>query len=281
LAVTYLQESFGLKISRACGLVSLWRSSLYYNCRDSSADERLRQRLKELSEQRRRFGCLRLHVLLKREGLVINHKRTERIYREERLSLKLRKRRKRAGGIRIQLPRAERLNQRWSMDFIHESLWTGRKFRALTIVDDYSKECPRIEVDSSLTGARVSRVLDQLSELRGLPETITVDNGPEFSGQILDEWAYRKGVKLNFIEPGKPTQNAYIESFNGKFRDECLNENWFSSMEEARDIIEMWRQDYNEVRPHSSLGNLTPKEFAEKQTTNMETLTLQPVQSLG
>lgn len=190
----------------------------------------------------------------------------------------LREHLKRASGLRIQSPRAERLNQRWSMDFIHESPWTGHKFRALTIVDDYSKECPLIEVDSSLTGARVSRVPDQLSERRGLPETITVDNGPEFSGKVLDEWAYHNGVKLNFIEPGKPTQNAYIESFNGKFRVGCLNENWFSSMAEARDIIEAWRQDYNEVRPHSSLGNLTPKEFAEKQTTNKETLTLQTAQ---
>lgn len=149
------------------------------------------------------------------------------------------------------------------MDFVTDSIVTGRRFRALTIVDDFSRECPRIEVDTSLGGRRVACVLDQLAEARGLPEVITIDNGPEFDGKVLDEWAYRCGVKLNFIRLGKPIENAYVESFNGRLRDECLNTNWFLSLKHAREIIEDWRRDYNEVRPHSSLKGFTPKEYAE------------------
>jgi putative transposase len=148
------------------------------------------------------------------------------------------------------------------MDFVSDSIVTGRRFRALTIVDDYSRECPAIEVDTSLGGARVVSVLERLSETRGLPEAITIDNGPEFTGKVLDEWAYRKGVKLNFIRPRKPIENAYAESFNGRLRDECLNTNWFLNLKHARNIIEDWRKDYNQVRPHSSLKNLTPMEYA-------------------
>ncbi len=223
-----------------------------------------------MAEIRRRFGCPRLHVLLKREGLVVNHKRTERIYQEERLSLRLRKRKKRSSGMRIILPKATKTNERWSMDFIHDSLSNGRKFRALTVVDVFSKECPVIEVDTSLSGERVARVLERLSEWRNLPEVITVDNGPEFAGKALDAWAYGRGVKLHFIEPGKPVQNAFAESFNGRFRDECLNEHWFLNLEEAKIRIENWRVDYNEVRPHSSLGNLTPEAYANQFKTKQE-----------
>lgn len=203
--------------------------------------------------------------MLKREGLVVNHKRTERIYREEGLILrKRRKCRKRGSLLRIEMPVAAKPNQRWSMDLMSDSLSTGRRFRVLTIVDDYSRECPAMEVDTSINGVRVVRTLERLAQMRGLPKVITVDNGPEFAGQALDEWAYQKGVTLNFIEPGKPVENAYIESFNGKFRDECLNENWFMSLFQAREIVETWRMDYNQERPHSSLGNLTPQEFAQK-----------------
>lgn len=160
------------------------------------------------------------------------------------------------------LPTPQRTNERWSMDFVTDNIVTGRRFRALTIVDDYTRECPAIEVDTSLGGRRVVSVLDRLGEIRGLPETITIDNGPEFAGKVLDEWAYRRGVKLSFIRPGKPIENAYIESFNGRFRDECLNTNWFISLKHARYVIEEWRKDYNEVRPHSSLKGFTPKEYA-------------------
>lgn len=202
--------------------------------------------------------------MLKREGLVVNHKRTERIYRDEKLSLRLKKRKRRPAAARMVLPQPERPNQRWSMDFVHDALWSGRKFRALTIVDDYTRESPAIEVDTSIGGRRVCRVLDRLAESRGLPEVIVMDNGPEFIGKALDKWAYDKGVKLHFIQPGKPTQNAYVESFNGKFRDECLNDNWFTTMHQAKVIIETWRKDYNETRPHSSLNDLTPIEFMQK-----------------
>jgi len=208
--------------------------------------------------------------LLNREGLVVNHKRTERIYKQEGLSLRRQKRKKVASGLRVELPRPERVNQRWSMDFVSDSLNDGRRFRALTVVDDYSRECPVIEVDTSLGGRRVAETLSRLAEVRGLPEVITVDNGPEFAGKALDEWAYRRGVKLNFITPGKPVENAYIESFNGRLRDECLNGNWFPTLKDARQIIEAWRIDYNEVRPHSSLGNLTPSEFVRKAASSMK-----------
>jgi putative transposase len=262
-------ESFGLSIRRACNLVDLWRATYSYQ-RKSADDQAVRLRLKEVAEQRRRFGCHRLHVILKREGLVINHKRTERIYREEGLSLRLKKRKKTA-MIRVKLPEPERVNQRWSMDFVSDSLCTGRRFRVLAILDDFSRECLIIEVDTSIGGTRVVSVLERLAELRGLPEVITVDNGPEFAGKLLDEWAYRRGVKLNFIRPGKPVENAYAESFIGRLRDECLNENWFLTLEHARRIIEKWRIDYNTARPHSSLGNLTPEEFIRQETEKFST----------
>jgi putative transposase len=242
-------QSFGLSTRRACNLVDLWRASFSYQ-RKTADDEAIRLRLKELAEQRRRFGCHRLHVILKREGLVINHKRTERIYREEGLSLRLKKRKKKVAMIRVRLPEPESINQRWSMDFVSDSLCTGRRYRAFNIVDDFSRECLAIEADTSIGGARVVNVLERLPELRGLPEVITLDNGPEFTGKALDEWAYRTGVKLNFIRLGKPVENAYIESFNGKLRDECLNQNWFVTLKDVREATEGWRIDYNEFRPH-------------------------------
>ena len=194
---------------------------------------------------------------------MINHKRTERIYREEGLALRRKRRRKGAAGTRLIMPSPHKPNERWSMDFVTDSIVTGRRFRALAIIDDYSRECPAIEVDTSLGGARVVNVLDRLAELRGLPEVITMDNGTEFAGRYLDEWAFRKGVKLNFIRPGKPIENAFAESFNGRLRDECLNTNWFMNLKHAREVIEDWRKDYNEVRPHSSLNHRTPVEYAE------------------
>lgn len=249
---------------RACSLIGISRNTLRYRSRRKMRDETLRKRMRELSERRRRFGSPRIHVLLKREGLVVNHKRTERIYAEEGLSLRVRKRKKRTAMARVELPSPERPNQRWSMDFVQDQLADGRRFRTLTIVDSFTRECPALEVDTSIGGKRVARVLDRLAFLRGLPEAITIDNGPEFTSNALDEWAYRNNVKLDFIRPGKPVENAYIESFNGKFRDECLNDNWFLSLDDAREIIEAWRIDYNRQRPHSSLDNLTPMEYVEK-----------------
>ncbi len=177
--------------------------------------------------------------------------------------MRKRKRKKTAAINRIILPVAEKPNQRWSMDFVTDSTVTGRRFRALTIVDDYSRECPVIEIDTSLGGRRVVQVLERPAEIRGLPEVMTIDNGPEFTGKVLDECAYRKGVKLNFIRPGKPIENTYIESFNGRLRDECLYENWFLNISHAKEVIETRRIDYNEGSPHTSLSGMTPSEYAK------------------
>lgn len=255
-----VRERFGLSWRRACRLVGLWRSTWQYQAH-RPAEGALRDRLRELAEQRRRFGAPRLYVLLRREGWVVNHKRVERLYRAEGLALRRKRHRKRAAGVRVTLPPPTRPNERWAMDFLHDRLATTRSFRVLTMVDEYSRESPAMVADTSLPGARVVEVLERLAETHGLPQTITIDNGPEFAGSAVDAWAYRRGIQLHFIDPGKPVQNAYAESFNGRFRDECLNEHWFPTLDEARRLIEAWRQDYNTVRPHSSLGNLTPAEF--------------------
>ena len=255
-------EGLGLSERRACLLSGVSPSAYRYEAKRGNDDE-LRTRMRELAGERKRFGSPRLHIMLKREGLVVNHKRTERIYREEGLGLRRKRRRKGTAGARVIIPAPERPNQKWSMDFVSDSAVTGRRFRALTIVDDYSRECPAIEVDTSLGVVRVVGVLERLAETRWLPEVNSVDNGPEFAGKALDEWVYRRGVKLNFIRPGKPVENAFAESFNGRVRDECLNTNWFMSIKHVREVIESWRRDYNEVRPHSSLKGRSPKEYAE------------------
>lgn len=255
-----IREAHGLSERRACGLVGMQRSSCRYAGRRLELSG-LRERLRELAQERRRFGYRRLTVLLRREGWTVNPKRVYRMYREEGLGVRRRKR-KRIGAVERQpLAITTRANERWSMDFISDALSEGRKFRSLNIVDDFSRECLSAEVDTSIPGARVVRVLERLREQRGLPQILVTDNGPEFAGRAVDVWAYERGVKLRFIEPGKPVQNAFIESFNGKMRDECLNEHWFGTLGEARQTIEAWRRDYNEVRPHSSLGNRTPQEF--------------------
>ena len=234
--------------------------------------------MRELAEQKPGWGCPIIHKVLRREGLVRNHKRAERIYREEKLSIRRRKRKKRAGHLRIEMPEPSRTNERWSMDFMSDQLWRSRRFRLFAIVDDYSRECLALLADTSISGERVTRVLNVLAATRGLPQYIRSDNGPEFTGQALDEWAYRNKVKLDFITPGKPTQNAFIESFNSTFRRECSTQNWFVSLEEARRLIESWRIEYNQVRPHSSLGGQTPAEFGRM---NSQELNLAVVQKTG
>jgi putative transposase len=211
--------------------------------------------------QRRRFGSPRLTVMLRREGFKVNHKRVERIYAEEGLQIKKRKKRRETAALRVVIPTPTKPNKRWSMDFVSDALADGRRFRCLTIVDDFSRESPQIFVERSIPGHRVAQILDGLGGARGLPDTIVCDNGPEFAGSALDWWAHERGVKISFIRPGKPVENAFIESFNGKFRDECLNENWFTSLRDAQEKIEAWRRDYNRNRPHSSLGNKSPEEF--------------------
>lgn len=245
-------------------MVGASRTIFHYKPKSNELNEKLKIRLKELADKHRRYGHHRLYILLRREGIMVNHKRTERIYKQEGLMLQMRRRKKLASVTRIELPKPTKPNQHWAMDFMQAALWNGRRFKAFPIVDVFSKECPVIEVDTSLTGQRVVWVLERLAESRGIPQAITVDNGPEFISKVLDEWAYRHGVKLDFIRPGKPVENAYVESFNGKFRDECLNQNYFLNLSEAKETIENWRIKYNTFRPHSSLNDLTPQEFLNR-----------------
>lgn len=199
----------------------------------------------------------------------MNHKKFQRIYREQKLSIKLRKRSKLRTQPRAPMAQPRAANERWSMDFVSDQFGpSGRRFRVLTVIDEFTRECVALYADVSIPGLRVSRVLDEIGRL---PKSIVIDNGSEFTGRAMDAWAFEKKISLDFINPGKPNENAFIESFNGKFRNECLNENWFVSLEDARRTIEDWRVDYNENRPHSSLGGLTPKEFAE-QTTRKDSL---------
>lgn len=224
----------------------------------------MRERICEIAAEKRRYGYRRIQVLLRREGWTVNRKRTYRLYREAGLAVRRRKRKRIGPFERHPLPTPHAVNLSWSMDFIADGLTGGRRLRCLVIVDDYNRECLVAEVDTSITGKRVAAVLERLADPRGLPQSITVDHGPEFEGQALDAWAYQRDVRLSFIRPGKPVENAYVESFNGRFRDECLNEHWFVSLNHARQIIENWRIEYNTERPHSSLGDLPPEEFVKK-----------------
>ncbi len=235
-----------------------WR----YRRHGRSDNRELLARLQAHAAVRPRYGYRRLHTLISREGLVANHKRVHRVYREAGLQVRRRRRKRITRGERIPLPLPSGPRQRWSMDFMADTLADGRSFRTLNIVDDFTRECVAIEVDRSLPGARVVRVLERIAATVGLPRILVSDNGPEFAGRTLDTWAYRQGVARRFIRPGKPIENAYVESFNGTFRDECLNEHWFLSVAEARQIIEAWRIDYNTVRPHRSLRQQTPAAFA-------------------
>ena len=262
-------ELFSLRAHRTCGLVQLGRASWYYRSRakDQSA---LVMRLKELAAVRVGYGYRRLTVLLRREGWQVNAKRIYRHYRREGLMVRTKGRKKRASQVRVPLDKATQMNQRWGMDFIMDRLEDGRYFRVLTLVDQFSRECLCLAADFSLSGKKVAEALEEVGEDRPLPQSITVDNGSEFSSRALDAWAYSRGVKLDFIRPGKPVENGYIESFNGRLRDECLNTELFHTLPEAREKLEAWRQDYNTERPHGALADLAPTEFAKTmgKTTN-------------
>jgi len=261
--VTHLCAAFAMSERRACRLVGLNRSTQQYRVR-RGPDDALRVRLRELAALKPRFGYLRLHDALRKEGWKDNRKRVYRVYRLEGLSVRRRSRKRLRSEPRIAPAMPTKINERWSMDFVHDELVTERKFRTLNIVDDFSREAIAIEVDFSLPGERVVRVLESLASTRGLPAAITVDNGPEFTSRALDTWAHLRGVKLVFSRPGKPVDNAFVESFNGRFRDECLSTQYFRSLQEARILIEAWRTEYNTVRPHSSLGGLSPEEFKQQ-----------------
>jgi len=252
--------AFKVSERHACRLIRLGRTTQRYRHRrdDQMA---LRIRLKELATARPRYGYLRLHILLLREGWRINKKRVYRLYRLEGLELRHKKPKKRISTLRVVPPQAKVPNECWSMDFISDCLHDGRRFRALTIVDNVSRVSPAIEVGRSLSGRRVVEVLEGLALSQELPKVIQVDNGPEFTSKALDEWAHRCKIKLQFSRPGKPTDNPFIESFNGRLRQECLDQSWFISIEDAQKKIEDWRIDYNENRPHRSLENQSPRVF--------------------
>jgi len=259
-AVARLVEQRGLSQVRACRLVGLNRSSMNYRPRRPD-DSALRQRLRELAAERRRFGYRRLGWLLEREGHVLNRKKLYRLYREEKLMVRRRRGRKRALGTRAPMTLPGAINQRWSLDFVADALSDGRRFRILCVVDDFSRECLATVVDTSLGGVRVVRELDRLTAERALPRMVVSDNGTELTSCAVLRWATGR-LEWHYIEPGKPVQNAFVESFNSRLRDECLNEHVFLTLGEARETIEAWRYDYNHLRPHSSLGALTPTEFA-------------------
>jgi putative transposase len=261
--ISYARSSYPMSERRACRLFRLSRCANRHKTIRVD-DPAVIARIKELAEERRRWGYRQLHRLLTREGIKMNQKKFRRIYREQKLSLKIRKGKKIRSQPRAPIEPPSGPNERWSMDFMSDQLGpSGRRFRVLTVVDDFTRECVVLYADFSIQGVTVAKVLDGLERA---PKTFNIDNGSEFTGRAMDQWAFDRGIKLDFIRPGKPNENAFIESFNGKFRNECLSEHWFVSLEDVRKTIEEWRIDYNENRPHSSLGGLTPKEFADKTT---------------
>lgn len=259
--VAFTMEKFGISERRACELNGMDRSSYRYEPRDDNRNADLRAKLTELARQQPRWGYRRLGVLLERAGQKVNPKRLLRIYQEAGLGVRRRERKRLQRG-RSAMPPLTHPNQEWALDFVSDALANGRAIRALTVLDAFTKESPAIEVDTSIAAQRVTRVLDAVIEERGAPEGIRIDNGSEFTSRCFIAWAEQRGIRLTYIQPGKPIQNSFIESFNGRFRDECLNANWFENLADARRKIEAWRQDYNEHRPHSALAYRTPAEFA-------------------
>ncbi|WP_156139588.1 IS3 family transposase [Sphingomonas sp. 35-24ZXX] len=260
-AVAHLQACHGMSERRACRVIDADRKSVRYrSTRDD--DTALREKLRGLANQRRRFGYRRLHILLRREGVMINRKKTQRLYKEEGLAVRRRRSRKRAVGTRAPAPVLALANQRWSLDFVHDQMASGRRFRVLNVVDDVTKECLAAVPDTSISGHRVVRELTQLIAQRGKPGMIVSDNGTELTSNAVLAWCGQSGVEWHYIAPGKPMQNGYVESFNGRMRDELLNETLFMSLAHARVEIAAWVEDYNRERPHSSLGYATPAAFA-------------------
>jgi len=240
------------------------RSGLVYKPVRKILDAPLTKRIQNIAQTRVRYGYQRIHVLLRREGWLVNHKRVHRLYKLAGLNLRAKRpRRRKAAADRLDRPVLTAPTQSWSMDFVSDALFDGRRFRSLTVVDNFSRECLAIVVGQSLRGEDVVATLERLRQERGTPRRIQADNGPEFISVVLDKWAYDHGVTIDFSRPGKPTDNPFIESFNGSFRDECLNAHWFLSLDDARQKIESWRCDYNHFRPHSSIGNAAPAQFAE------------------
>ncbi len=256
----------GYSERRACRLIGVDRTAFQYRARRPD-DAGVRERLRELANERRRFGYRRLAVMLKRDGRRMNLKKVYRLYKEERLTVRKRGGRKRALGTRAPMTMPQDANQRWSIDFVQDALDDGRRFRILNVVDDFTRECLASVLDTSLSGVRVVRELDRLCSVHGRPAMIVSDNGTELTSHAVLRWVEETGIEWHYIAPGKPVQNAFVESFNGRLRDECLNEHVFRSLAQARGIVEAWRIDYNTVRPHSSLGGLAPSVFANRPST--------------
>ena len=269
--VTDLIESYRVSVRRSCEILPIARSAYYYQS-SRNPDVALRNRIQEIAKTRVRYGYLRIHTLLKREGWHVNHKKVHRIYCEEGLNLRAKRPRRRVSAAhRLERPVLSSTDQCWSMDFVADELFNGRRLRLLTIVDNFSRECLAIDVNHRLNGDDVVSVLAQLCDLhKRVPRRIQVDNGSEFISKALDKWAYENEVTLDFSRPGKPTDNAFIESFNGSLRDECLNTHWFLSLDDAKQKIETWRVDYNTYRPHSSLDNLCPSEFVQQHQNSQK-----------
>jgi putative transposase len=255
---------------RACRLVGLSRDSYRNPPVVDEATQQLSAKIVEIAQVRRRFGYRRIHDLLRPEFPGVNHKRVYRLYSQAQLAVRKRKKVRRAASERVPLTVATRVNEVWSMDFVSDSLANGRRIKCLTVADDFSHECVDIAVDYGISGQYVTRLLDRAAIFRGYPAAVRTDNGPEFTCRAFIAWAQAHGVRHILIQPGRPMQNGYIESFNGKFRDECLNEHWFQTLPQARSEIAIWRQDYNEVRPHSSLGRIPPAEFAQRHRTKSQ-----------
>ena len=281
-AVTWLRQRYAFSERRACRLVGIGRASARYRtARDG--DAAVRARLRALGAERPRFGYRRLHAPLRREGVVVNHKQIERLYREEGLAVRRRSRKRLARDGRGAPPAPTRPDERWGLAFVSDALAGGRRIRLLCVLDLFTREALAIEVDVSLPGARVVAVLARLAAERGRPAEIVLDNGPELTGRALEAWAATLGVRPRFIAPGKPSQNGYVESFNGRFRDECLDQAWFTGLADARATVEAWRLDDTSRRPHSALGYRTPDEaraaFWATNTTTTTTTTKPGVQS--
>lgn len=262
-AVAHAGQTHDVSERRACAILGVDRSMVRYQSRRPD-DRAIRERLRALAHERRRFGFRRLGILLRREGIVMNRKKLLRLYREEGLAVRRRAGRKRALGTRSPMVVPDGANQRWSLDFVSDAFTDGRRFRILCIIDDFSRECLALVADTSLSGTRVARELDRTIAKRGKPKTIVSDNGTELTSMAILQWSRDQNVEWHYIAPGKPTQNAFVESFNGRLRDECLNETLFTSLRHARIELAIWRQDYNHVRPHSAHNGKTPAEITEQ-----------------
>lgn len=268
-AVAHLTQNYEVSQRRACKTIAVERTVIRYRSRRPD-DAAIRARLRDLACERRRFGCRRLHVLLSREGLHMNHKKLRRLYREERLQVRKRGGRKRAVGARVPMAIPQGANQRWSLDFVSDAIGGGRRFRIFSVVDDFTRECLALVADTSLSGVRVARELDTIITRRGKPCSIVSDNGTELTSMAMLRWSQQRRIEWHYIAPGKPQQNAFIESFNGRLRDECLNETLFTSLAHARAELADWQDDYNRVRPHSAIGYLAPAIYANLSASRMQ-----------